>query len=174
MKMLISAGHTNVLGKDRGAAGNNIVEGVEACKIRDDVAARLRELRPDWQVIEDGAEDENLPLNQACAMMKTAHFGAEIHFNASDNRAATGVEVLAKSKWKMQADKICVSISNALGIKNRGYKPTDAGQHHRLAFCEAGGVIIEICFLSNPDDVQKYKINYSALIDKVAGILATF
>ena len=59
MKILISAGHTNVPGKDRGAAGNGFIEGDEAVKIRDQVASILR--GRGLEVIEDGADGVKAP-----------------------------------------------------------------------------------------------------------------
>src|SRR5436190_16975584 len=94
MKILISAGHTNYPNADQGAVGGNgYREGVEAVKIRDAVAALLRDRG--LNVIEDGPDGVNNPLKEAIALARTANVAVEIHFNAGP-LTATGTEVLSK------------------------------------------------------------------------------
>ncbi|MEO6657919.1 MAG: hypothetical protein ABIM73_06560, partial [Arenimonas sp.] len=47
-------------------------------------------------------------------------------------------------------------LSNSLGIRNRGAKPENARQHHRLAFVQAGGIIVELFFITNGNDLLAY------------------
>lgn len=169
---LISAGHTNIKGMDRGAAGNGYIEGDEAVKLRDATATYLRE--KGFQVSEDGFDGDNQPLTKAIALAKQAGIAIEFHFNAGPP-AATGIEVLAKPKLKGLAQKLAGAISKATGLKLRGesgYKADNSGQHHRLGFCEAGGAIVEVCFISNPDDMKSYKNNFEAICKGIADVLA--
>lgn len=174
MRILVSAGHTNNPNSDRGAAGNGFIEGVEAVKIRDAVAADLR-LRG-FEVVEDGSDGVNDPLKKAIALAKTSDIAIEIHFNASTNATATGVEVLAKPKNKKLSQEIAKSIAANLDIPMRGvdsgWKSDSSGQHHRLGFCEAGGLIVEVCFISNPKDMQSYRESFTAMCSGIATAVA--
>ncbi len=172
MIYLISAGHTNKAGQDRGAAGNGLVEGVEAVLIRDEVASRLRSYG--HTVREDGSDGVNDPLTKALTLVAGTDLAIEFHFNAGPVKA-TGVEVLAKPNRKTEAKRIAKAISVALGLPLRGeggYKSDSSGQHHRLAFCQKGGLIVEVCFISNPNDVASYKANKYQLFSDLAHAIA--
>jgi N-acetylmuramoyl-L-alanine amidase len=89
-------------------------------------------------------------------------FGAktfvEFHFNAA-RASAHGVEVLvaknATSAEKKLATAYSVAIAHVLGIPNRGVKEADVAvlkQHAGMA-----SVLVEICFLTNGDDMARYK-----------------
>mgnify|MGYP001611776728 FL=1 len=172
--ILVSAGHTNIKGLDRGAAGNWFIEGEEAVKLRDATAVYLRE-KPDLNITEDGFDGDNQPLTKALALAKTANRAVEYHFNAAASSAATGIEVLGKPRHKEVCQKIAGAIAEATGLKLRGekgYKADNSGQHHRLAFCEAGGVIIEVCFISNANDMKAYKNNFEQICQNIADVLA--
>lgn len=171
-KILISAGHTNVAGQDRGAQGSGYIEGVEATDIRDTLAATLR--GRGVTVIEDGADGVNDPLKKALELIAGTDLAIEIHFNAGIPKA-TGVEVLSKPNRKAIAQRIARAIHDALGVPLRGengWKADNSGQHHRLAFCERGGLIVEVCFISNMGDMRSYRENFGKMIGNLADVLS--
>ncbi len=172
MTILLSAGHTNNPHDDRGAAGNGFIEGVETVKVRDAVAALLRDRG--LTVIEDGSDGVNEPLKKAIALARTADTALEFHFNAASPQA-TGVEVLSKPNHRKLAQRIAKEISAALQIPARGgdggWKSDTSGQHHRLGFCEAGGLIVEICFISNVGDMLAYTTKFGAMTLGIANAL---
>lgn len=173
MKVLVSAGHTTNPKSDRGAAGNGYIEGIEAVKLRDETARLLREAGV--SVIEDGADGISEPLTKAVALARSVNIAIEYHFNASVNPTATGIEVLAKPNKKILAQQIAQAIQTATGVTLRGeqgYKSDSSGKHHRLAFCEAGGLIVEVCFISNKSDMQAYAANFKKICEGVAKILS--
>lgn len=173
MAILCSAGHSNIKGLDRGAVGNGFVEGDLAVELRDAVAARLRELG-ETTVLEDGFDGENDPLKKALALAKQASVAVEFHWNASDNPKAMGIEVLSKPKHKELAQTLARAIGYATGIGLRGvlgWKADNSGQHHRLAFCEANGLIVEVCFITNVDDMERYRDNFEGVSRAIAGVL---
>lgn len=172
-KILISAGHTNVAGQDRGAMGNGFIEGILTTELRDAVAAKLRE-KGLKNVVEDGFDGENQPLTKAILLARKSNIAVEFHWNAGPP-AATGIEVLSKPKHKAMAQKIAGAINAATGLKLRGesgWKSDSSGQHHRLGFCEAGGLIVEVCFISNADDMRRYRDNFEAVADGIAAVIA--
>lgn len=84
----------------------------------------------------------------------------EIHCNAASNPAATGVECIGLHKDKELCQRISAAISSITGGKLRGDKGwIDQSQSARgkLGFVSAGGVIIELFFLSNADDLSRYE-----------------
>lgn len=172
--ILVSAGHTNAKGGDQGAAGNGFVEGAEAVKVRDKVAAILR--KRGFSVLEDGADGVNDPLAKALVLARKVDVAIEIHFNSFEKTTATGVEVLAKPAKKALAQRIASGISRETGIAMRGtdggWKSDGSGQHHRLGFCEAGGLVVELCFISNPQDMRKYSDRFDAVCTAIADALA--
>lgn len=169
--ILVSAGHTNKPRQDRGMSGNGYIEGVEATRLRDAVAAYLRGLG--CSVIEDGADGVNDPLSRAIALAKTASPAIEFHFNAGPP-TATGIEVLAKPKHKKLAQSIAGAIADATGLVlrgDKGWKSDSSGQHHRLGFCNAGGLIVEVCFMSSKSDMQAYAGNFAQIVSNIANVL---
>lgn len=171
-KVLVSAGHTNKLGQDRGAVGGGYVEGVEAVKMRDAIAAKLRERG--LEVVEDGADGVNDPLKKALALIAGTHAAIEIHFNAGPT-TATGVEVLSTPNRKALAQRIAKAISISTGRPLRGddgWKSDTSGQYRRLAFCRLGGLIVEVAFISNPTDMRAYSENFEELTTRIAEAIA--
>lgn len=170
--VLVSAGHTNIKGKDRGAAAGGYIEGELAVTLRDAVADKLR--RKGLTVTEDGSDGENEPLTRALELARKADIAVEFHWNAAASIAATGIEVLSKPKHKAFAQKLAGAIHEATGLKLRGesgWKADNSGQHHRLAFCEADGLIVEVCFITNKNDMNAYHGNYGKVVEKLADVL---
>lgn len=171
-KVLISAGHSE---KDPGAVNGKYKQATMATLMRDRVASRLKKLGV--PVFVDGSEGVNDPLNKAIALAKiTSPLAVEIHFNAGSSKA-TGIEALTKPKNKKFAQDLCLAVSKATGLKLRGelgYKPDDSGQHQRLGFCEAGGTILEVCFISNDNDVESYVKNKEDVASYVADVLLKY
>lgn len=172
-KILISAGHTNNPRDDRGAAGNGYIEGRETLRLRNQTAAVLR--AKGVEVVEDGADGVSEPLRKALRLVPGTDAAVEFHFNAGP-KSATGIEVLSKKNRKVLGQRIAKAIGAATGLRIRGeqgWKSDSSGQHHRLAFCEAGGLIVEVCFISNRSDMLAYEKHFDAICEGVAYVLAT-
>ena len=165
--MFISAGHSD---KDPGAVSGNRREADIAVEFRNIVSFYLKQMGRPHEL--DGRGTENLPLSYAAKRARNHRVSAEFHCNASDNPKATGVEVLCAPKDNARAADICAALSDAFGIKNRGVKPENAGQHHRLAFVQAGGMIEELFFISNKSDLAAYDQKKWLAGKRVAEILA--
>ena len=159
--------------KDPGAVGGGFVEAELAVDLRDRVAAELRALGCD--VIEDGADGVSEPLKKAIALARTADIAVEFHWNAAASAKATGIEVLAKAKHKRLSRQIAQAIAGVTTLEPRGdngWRADNSGQHHRLAFCEAGGLIVEVCFISNASDMATYNENKADVARAIADVLA--
>jgi N-acetylmuramoyl-L-alanine amidase len=80
-----------------------------------------------------------------------------IHLNSSENQIASGTEVLYYSKssqGKEYAQILSRKISENLGTKNRGVKPTD--NIYIIKNTKAPCVLLECLFVSNKEDCEKY------------------
>lgn len=150
--MFLSAGHST---SDPGAVGFGRKEADIAVDFRNILSSCLADLRVAHTV--DGRGLANTPLKDAIIEARKHSIAMEFHCNAGPP-TATGVEVLCGADDNVIAARICAAISSSLGIRNRGVKPEGAGQHKRLGFVQAGGMIVELFFISNKDDLAKYDV----------------
>lgn len=151
MAILISAGHSD---SDPGAVAFGRREADIATEFRTILVKCLADLG--IQAETDGKGKDNLPLREAVKLAKDKGIAIEIHLNASANATASGVETLSGPEDMDLGARLCAAVSQSLNIRNRGAKPENAGQHHRLAFVQAGGIILELFFLTNPNDLAAY------------------
>lgn len=149
--MYISAGHSNT---DPGAVANGRREADIAVEVRNMVSFYFSRMKIKHEI--DGLGTENYPLASVVKRARLHQVAVEFHCNAAASKSATGVEVLCADKDAARADRICKAIASTLRIRNRGVKPENAGQHHRLAFVQAGGMIVELFFITNPSDLAAY------------------
>lgn len=164
--MYISAGHG---GGDKGAVGFGLAECDIAREFRNIVSFYLMRDKVKHEL--DGGGTDNLPLREVIKRTKV-HKGLEVEFHCNAGPpAATGCEVLCAPKDNVVADKICKALSEQLQIRNRGVKPENAGQHSRLAFVQAGGMIVELFFISNEKDLAAYQARKWLAGRAVAAIL---
>lgn len=167
--IVLTAGHNN---KDSGAVSKD-QKWTEA-KIVTDLRNRVKTIleADGYTVVTDGKGEENLTLSKAVALIPMGEVAIELHLNAAVSEQANGIEALAKSNLKSKCQTLCKSISDDMKYKIRGadggWKSTDSGQHSRLAFCEAGGIILEVFFISNKAELDSYINNP----DRVAKAIA--
>lgn len=168
--IFVSAGHSDV---DPGAIAFGRKEADIAVEFRNMVAFYLQREGVPHEL--DGKGTQNLPLKQAAASAKCFPIAVEFHCNAAASASATGVETLSGPKDMALGGSIAQAIATALGILNRGAKDEQSGQHSRLAFVQAGGIIVEVLFITSPADLAAYdarkwlaaKAVADVLIDKV-------
>lgn len=161
---LISAGHSET---DPGAVNGRITESDLVTELRDIILKKLTEKKV--KAIGDGAKGENQPL-AAAIKLANGRVSYELHFNASDNKGACGVESISQSRDQTVAQKISQGIAAVLGTKIRGDKgwiPQTASQHSRLGFVVAGGTIIEVCFISNEKELASYQAKKYLVADAI-------
>lgn len=172
MKYLISAGHS---ASDPGAVAPGYTEAAIALDMRDRVALRLVEMR--HTVFTDGNVAENLPLNQALALVDGTDLAVELHCNAAANLQATGVEVIAPPALKLVAQRFARAIAAETDQKLRGdlgWIDQAQSAHGRLAFVQAGGLIVEMVFISNPADMQRFMNAKDRVAMAIAGAMCAY
>lgn len=147
----ITAGHSIT---DPGAVNGKTTEAEIVRDMRNMVNLYLERDVVDTKT--DGDGNANLPLSQAVKLINGSSLAVEFHCNAGPN-TAKGVEALSQPKDKSISQKLCKAVSDIMGNPlrgDKGWKPENSGQHSRLAFVSAGGIILELFFISNDDELK--------------------
>ena len=167
--IVITAGHSN---NDPGAVNGSFNEAVHVTKVRNALAHILREAG--YTVLTDGVGDINEPLPAAIKLVKGADIALELHCNAAANKTATGVETIALPKHKNVAQDISAAVAKVYGFKLRGENGwIDQSQSHRgkLGYVSAGGMILELGFLSNDADMKVMENNFWKAARAIAEVI---
>jgi N-acetylmuramoyl-L-alanine amidase len=164
--IFLSAGHSDT---DPGAVAYGRREADVVREFRNIVSFYLMRAGVPHEL--DGSATQNLPLREAVARARRHPIAVEFHCNAAASPSASGVETLSAPSDMLLGGRICVAIADGLAIRNRGAKPENAGQHHRLAFVQAGGIIVETFFLTSPVDVAAYDARKWLAARNVANVL---
>ncbi len=155
MKFTVTAGHGD---KDPGAvAKSGETEARLMTELRDIVAGKLRSMG--HEVKTDGAKWENWPLVRALGLIPQSDVAIELHTNAFISEKAGGVEVISLPAQKEMARNLARRIAHTLEIPVRGaggWIDQSASARGRLAFVNAGGLIVETFFISNPMELSRY------------------
>lgn len=155
MNITVTAGHG---GSDPGAVRDGIAERDLMTELRDIVAAKLR--ANFHEVRTDGARWQNLPLVHALTLVPGSDVAIELHTNASDNPKARGVEVVSMPAQRELARTIARRIAHVLETPVRGaggWIDQTQTARGRLGFVRAGGLVVEVFFLSNQEELAKYQ-----------------
>lgn len=172
-KIGITAGHR---GFNTGAVGY-LNEGQEAIKVRNDIEEILSYYG--LKVIKDNNKDNlSKVIKMINRKLSNSDYCIDIHFNSSSSSKANGTEALIynlkNTELRKLANDLLSFISETSGIKNRGVKDTRSSQHRVLGMLsktKPQTIILEICFCSNKDDVEKYNANYEQLIEGISQLL---
>ena len=174
MASFISAGHHL---RDAGAVGSGTQENLETIKFRDIVVNYCKSFG--LRVITD---NDNETLGQYLERIKTG-FGSvvlEFHFDASNNPAATGTTAIvgmdADRLDKAFAQELVDTTARILGVRNRGVITEAQSHRKRLAIMREQGIVslLEICFISNPKDMEAYNANQFTLGAEIAKIIKKY
>ena len=177
--IFISAGHNpNGIKKDPGAVGNGYKEADLAVEMRNLTA---EELKKDTSLkITTDKDDERLADYLKRIQTGSGSVVLEYHFDASENISATGTTVLigndADRLDKAFAKELVDKTAEVLKIKNRGVK-TEADSHRgKLGLMREQGIValLEICFISNKDDVKSFQNNKKQLAKELALIIKKY
>lgn len=151
----ITAGHSN---SDPGAVNGIDRESEIAQDMRNIVAYYLKS--KGITIRTDGDGKGNLPLSEAVKLIRGSNIAVEFHCNAATSKSAKGVEALSQPKDKVISQKLCAAVSSVMGNPlrgDKGWKPENSGQHSRLAYVSHGGIILELFFISNDEELSIWK-----------------
>lgn len=173
-KFVISAGHSNT---DPGAKSNGTTEASIVTDFRDLLASHLYKLG--HFVVTDGLPGESWALKDAIKLIQPGDIAVEFHCNAATNAKATGVESIASadSPHKELCQKLSNAIAGVLDEKVRGdngYIDPSRSARGKLGWCDAGGIIVELFFLTNEKDLATYHDRKYQVVRAVAEVLCQY
>lgn len=173
--LFLSAGHG---GSDVGAVGNGYKEADLTIELRDLVNKYLLKLG-----IKAVIDDNKNALAQTIRFFQNKvskdSILIDIHWN-SLNEKSTGTEVLIPAQptefEKNIATDLSKVIADTLKIKNRGVKTELQSARGRLGWMRLTGenILIETCFISNPNDMKSYQENKEKLAENIAIVLVNY
>ena len=168
----ITAGHSNI---DPGAVNGKIKEADLVTNFRNAVSFYLREAGV--QVKNDGTGSQNDPLSSAIKLIKGSSIAVEFHMNAATSKQANGVETIALPRDKKLAQDLSAAVSSALGSRLRGdngWIDQSKSARGSLAYINAGGLIVELGFISNEAELAAFQARYWIAAKAVAKVLIEY
>ena len=171
MNFNISAGH-NPDGKIACGASGYIKESTEARNVTRDVIAELKRRGHNaYDCTCNNGTGQTDVLRKICAKanQRKVDLDISIHFNSS-NGQGNGTEVLYKTvAGSKYATKVQKSIVKECDFKDRGIKKRD--NLFYLNNTKNVAILIEVCFVDNKTDVNKYnsKKVAKAIVDGLVG-----
>lgn len=181
MKLLLISGHG---AGDRGATSS--IGGVayrEADQTRRVTAALQAALTAYCDVTVYPTDRNAFEDHKKGTLAAVAHFSKydyvlEIHFNALSASAADGkikgvecyIPVGAESDSVETA--ICKAVAS-VGLTNRGVKIYNWAVISKARQSGIRAALLEVCFIDDPDDMAVYNSKFQAIVDAIAGAIAT-
>lgn len=161
-KIFISAGHSNVPGKDMGADGlDGVKEGNLTVELRNLVIKEFKLLGENVTTdVDSNVTKETVILING--LLSERDIALDIHFNAFARESANGTEVIVpfkSSQFERElAAKLSKEVAICLGNKDRGYITEAQSARGTLIFmrpnCE--NILLEVCFITNRKDLDSY------------------
>ena len=167
--IVLTAGHSDY---DPGAVGNGQTEAGIARELRNIVASKLRAMG--HRVITDGEPASNKPLRDAIALIPQGRVAVELHCNAAASPAAGGVECISLPKDKLLSQRLSRAVARVLELRVRGdggWIDQSQSARGKLGYVNAGGLILEVFFISNPDEMAVYQARKWLVAQAIADVL---
>ena len=168
----ITAGHSNT---DPGAVNGQFKEAELVTNFRNAVSYYLQQAGVQHKM--DGVGSTNLNLNAALKLIKGSSVAVEFHMNAATSKQANGVETISLPKDKKLAQALSKAVADALGSRIRGdggWIDQSKSARGRLAFVSNGGLIVELGFISNDDELAAFNDKYWIAAKAVAKVLIDY
>ena len=167
--IVLTAGHSDY---DPGAVGNGKTEAGIARELRNIVASKLRGVGE--RVITDGEPAVNKPLRDAIALIPQGRVAVELHCNAATSPAAGGVECISLPKDKLLSQRLSRAVARVLELRVRGdggWIDQSQSARGKLGYVSAGGLILEVFFISNPAEMAVYQARKWLVAQAIADVL---
>jgi N-acetylmuramoyl-L-alanine amidase len=185
-KVFISAGHTNVAGKDRGASGNGFIEGELAVDLRNRVAHALRTSHGIIPIQDGNGNALAQTMSWIRNLTTDRCICLDIHWNAATPQAK-GTETLVDSNANTfelsLAEDLSKAVATTIGTSLRGNfrgrlgVKSEAESHHgRLGWFRFTGqqVLLEVCFITNAKEMEMYIAKRDAVAKEIANVIANY
>lgn len=178
MTIFLSSGH-NPKGQktDSGAIANGYVEANLNIEFKQLILNELK--KSNVKVIQDYDHESLLQYLQRI-ITGSGSVTLEIHFDAAINPLATGSTSIIASKHTIQskqfAQELVDTTSKILQIKNRSVITELQTTRKKIALVQKKGItaLLEICFITNKNDMLQYQNNKIALAKELAKIIIKY
>lgn len=178
MTAFISAGHNpKGIKVDPGACAHGLKEADLAVEFRNLVVTELYKRKV--KVITD-KDDERLGDYLKRIQTGSGSVVLEFHFDAATSDKATGTTALVGDDSdrldKAFAKELVEATSSILGIKNRDVLSEKDSHRGRLGLMREQGIValLELCFITNIEDLVKYDLGKEKLAIKIAAIVEKY
>lgn len=169
--LFLVAGHNNF---DPGNISRGTKEADLTKELREMVAAEMKLLNYKFKT-----DDDDLSLGETFDWIRKAAKPSDVvvdlHFN-SGPPTTSGTETivpLKSSPVELEIGKLLAgAVSNVLGVPNRGCKDerhTPPGHAMMSLGCES--VLLEICYMTNPSEMQTYQAKKQDVAKRIAAEL---
>ncbi|MGU3289109.1 N-acetylmuramoyl-L-alanine amidase [Acinetobacter radioresistens] len=168
----VTAGHSNV---DPGAVSGKFKEAELVTNFRNAVVYYLKS--SGISIKTDGVGTTNNPLASAIKLIKGSSVAVEFHLNAAGSGQANGIETIALPKDKKLAQDLSKAVAVALGSRlrgNEGWIDQSQSARGKLGFINNGGLIVELGFISNEDEISRFNARYWLAAKAVADVLIEY
>jgi len=171
--IFISAGHHL---KDPGAVANGVQENLLTIDLRNLVTQSLTKLGAKYIIDKD---TETLAQYLGRIKSGTGSVICELHFNAGSTKAE-GMEVLIPERNTEEERTLGAAICDAghatMGLRYRGVFDETKSHRKRLGLMRKEGinVLVEVCFITNKSDLEKYEGGKGLFAQKLAELLKKY
>lgn len=175
--IFVSAGHAPYSVKqDFGAEGCNYKEALLTIEMRDLVTKDLDSLNRKY--IKD-LDTETLSEYLTRIQTGTGSVVCEFHFDAYNGTASGATALVGDDADRLDkafAKELVNVTASILGIPNRGVKSEAESHRGRLGLMREQGIVslLEVCFIDNCNDMQKYQPKKAELAKAYAQIIAKY
>lgn len=176
-KIFLCAGHN---GPGTGSV-KLLDEGREAIRLRNAISKKLN--IPYILDVDCNRLDDSF-VNEINRQTDSESICIDIHFNSSVDPKVRGVEVfraeLCSARTVKLANSLLIAVANALEIPRqyvRGVKSERLSRWKSLAMCskiKCPSVVLEVCYISNQEDVSLYNKNFDILVQELAEVINHF
>lgn len=170
MHYAIAGGHSAAA---RGASG--YIDEYE--KDRALVARLIDELRKRGQVVTDCSNEERTVIAELKSEVRTANKSGAglflaVHFNAGGGHGSECWYYAGNKAMQTEAERLSAACSGALGLPDRGAKPTQS--LYVLNHTDMPALLLEVCFVDTLSDCQAWwACEWEPLITALADVLTT-
>ena len=171
MKILLIAGHG---GKDPGACSSYGTEATETRRVVNQLKANLLCYNNVSVDVYNTSRDCYTDCGNGTLQVSFSNYSYvfEVHFNSA-TAAAKGTEIyVTRSESGVTVEQAVVNKISALGFTNRGVKRSNFRVISRAKSAGVSSALLEVCFISNKDDMSKYNSKFQQVCDAISSGIA--
>ena len=171
MKILLIAGHG---GKDPGACSSYGTEATETRRVVNQLKANLLCYNNVSVDVYNTSRDCYTDCGNGKLQVSFSNYNYvfEVHFNSA-TAAAKGTEIfVTRSESGTTVEQAVVNKIAALGFTNRGVKRSNFRVIARAKSAGVSSALLEVCFISNKDDMSRYNSKFQQVCDAISSGIA--